>query len=369
MKQLETSWTKVLVRTVSPTRTILQENILTDHQVSAITTPDAQLNGITVISQTLPHPLQDTADSHNAFTTTVQAIQARFDGRRPPYIKITHAVPPQFTLKYLPSSPPSTPSRQGGEDYFSLNVFANAAPVPTYHHFDGSIDRGAPSSPAPIVPPSTVQVALVERYIPPSTAQEHMAFFSASGPSVLIDRLVELSPNGGSLMLIYPTKKGAQTFRSQHLGPLLDNLLRTMVIVNDMSSDLADNLGRMPAVSKMLDFEEMKERVNSLCQWMSRGTSSPSRQPEYTLVYAHAGETPLERAAWSEWFLQQETPRMKAALKSYWQRGQKLPASTDGVIPATLLRDVKICIEEGKYEDGEPRSGIEVGVFVIRRSK
>lgn len=337
--------------------------------VSSITTPDAQLHGITVISQTLPHPLQETTNPHSAFTSTIQAIQSKFEGRRCPYIKITHAVPPQFSLRNLPSSPPSTPNHQGAEDYFSLSVFANAAPVPTYHNYDGSIDRSAPSSPAPIVPPATVQVALVERYIPPSTAQEHVAFFSANGPSVLIDRLVELTPNGGSLMLIYPTKKGAQSFRSNHVGPLLDSLLRTMVVVHDMSSDLASSLGRMPAVNQMLSFEEMKAKVHALCHHLSRRTSSPSRRGEYSMVYANAGETPLDRRAWSEWFLQQETPRMKAILKSYWQRGKKLPTASESVIPATLMRDVKICIEEGKYEEGEPQSGIEVGVFVIRRSK
>lgn len=184
-----------------------------------------------------------------------------------------------------------------------------------------------------------------------------------------MDRLVELSPNGGSLLLIYPTRRGAQAFRSEYVGPLLDNLLRTMVVVHDMSSDLAQSLGRIPAISQMFDFSEMQKTLQSLCNHLSRNNSSPTRQSEYSLVFASEREAPLDRATWSEWFLQQETPRMRAALKAYWQRGQKLPSSKDGVIPATLLRDVKICIEKGKYADEGPRGGIEVGCFVIRRSR
>jgi hypothetical protein len=34
------------------------------------------------------------------------------------------------------------------------------------------------------------------------------------------------TPNGGSLLFVYPTKKGASTFKSQYLGPILDPLLR-----------------------------------------------------------------------------------------------------------------------------------------------
>ena len=339
--------------------------------VSSLSIADAQMNGVTVISQTLPHPIHD-SNPHSAFTPMVQAIQSKFDGSwngRPPYIRITHAVPPQFTLRNLPSSPPSTPSRQMEDDYFSLNVFSNAAPVRTYHLYDGSVDRSAPPSPAPIVPPSTVQTALIERYIPPSTSEEHDSFFSTHGPSVLVDRLFELSAHGGSLMLVYPTKVGGETFRSDHVGPLLDSFLRTMVVVNDMSSDLASALGRMPAIKNMLGFQEMKEKITSLCRHLSRPRSTASANPEYSVAYSGVGEVPLDRATWSEWFLQQETPRMKAALKSYWQRGQKLPPSKDTVIPATLLRDITNCVEGGKYEMGEPTRGIEVGVFVIRRTR
>ncbi|KKY17731.1 hypothetical protein UCRPC4_g05364 [Phaeomoniella chlamydospora] len=331
---------------------------------------DRHSHGITVISQTLPHPLQDSPNAPTAFTSTIESIQSRFDGQgHPPYIRITHAVPPKFTLVNLPSSPPGTPIRQGGDDYFSMNIFASAAPVPNYYLHDGNVDRTAPPSPAPIVPPSSVQVALIERYIPPSTAEEYTGFFSRNGPSVLVDRLIELSPDGGSLMLIYPTRKGAETFRAHYVAPLLDSLLRTLVVVHDMRSDFASSLGRMPAIRHMLDVNGLKERLNLLCHQLSRPSSSPSNRSEYSLEFAESGEVPLDRAAWSEWFLEQETPRMKAALKSYWQRGQKLPTSRDGVIPPTLMREIQVCVEKGKYEGPEPQSGIEVGVFVIRRTR
>jgi len=173
-----------------------------------------------------------------------------------------------------------------------------------------------------------VHVDVVERYLPPPSPREYRDFFSPQGPSVLVDRLLELSPNGGSLLLIYPTKKGAQTFKGHYLGPILDPLLRQLVVVNELSADVGMSLGQMTAISHMDDFETMQSNVQRLCREVSMRESSQSRSrapaPSHTnsgtwfnLIHACKGEVIIDRKLWAEWYIQQETPRGREVLNEY----------------------------------------------------
>lgn len=330
-----------------------------------------------IVSQTLPYPHTESKSValpvQNVFSLVVQAVQNRLQQGQSPYIHITHAVPEQFSLSNLPSSPPSTPRMNfPGDDYFTSTVFSSAAVVSAYHDFRGLIQKQSSHSPMPVVPPHTVHISVLERYLPPSSSQEYKDLFLPNRPSFLVDRLFELSPNGGSLLFVYPTKRGACTFKSHYLGPILDPLLRQMVVVNELSADVGRYLGRLSSVSQMDDFDTMKMKIAQLC----RDLSSPTSQ--FSLVDAGTDKVHFERSMWSESFIHQERSRMKDVLSLYWQNGQRLPAKSISGPPSHIIADKEVTsamllgeildgIRKRPY-DSEPLDRVELGVFVIRRS-
>ncbi len=306
----------------------------------------------------------------------MSGIQKRIDS---PYrsINITHAIPVKFSMGQIPNSPATTPSIHNtgtaAIDYFSLqsNVFSNA--VVAMGHQD-ALNTSVPSSPHPVVPPASMSVSLLERFIPPSSTEEYLHLFSTDGPSVLVDRLIELSPNGGSLIFIYPTAEGATTFANDCLGPLLHPLLRTMCSIHSLSMDFGAGVGSIGAVDQMLSYESMTRKVNKLLRKLStRGSSTVQRTtPKYTLLEHSKQSVDLDRKTWSDWWTHQETPRMRTVVDRYLQRGQMMPTRVAGktVTAATLVQEVLDGVREGrKYADhDDERQGVQVGVYVIKRS-
>lgn len=331
-----------------------------------------------IVSQTLPYPLTENKSAalpaQNIFNSVIQAVQNRLQQGKSPYIHITHAVPEHFSLSNLPSSPPSTPRTHfRGDDYFNSTVFSSAAVVSAYHDFRGPIQTQALHSPMPVVPPHSVHISVLERYLPPSSAQEYKDIFFPNRPSFLVDRLFELSPDGGSLLFVYPTKRGACTFKSQYLGPILDPLLRQLVVVNELSADVGRYLGKLSSVSQMDDFDTMKLKIAQLC----RSLSSPTSQ--FSLVDAGKGNADFDRSVWTEWYIHQERARMKEVLSMYWQNGRRVPGIKTSPGPSSHLladKEVTSAMLLGEILDGirkrpyecEPRDRVELGVFVIRRS-
>lgn len=294
----------------------------------------------------------------------MQVLQARLEPGR--YIDVTHAVPPRFNMSLLPSSPMGTPNPSSGEiDYFSMTVFPKAAVALGY---GTAANWPVPSSPRLVATPDTVGVSLLERYIPPSTNQEYLDLFSTDRPSALLDRLRELSPDGGSLLFVYPTYDGASTFTKRYLGPLLDPLLRTLVGIHGLTTDLSQDIGEMVAVSSMLSFGAMVRKITFMLQRLRNSPSSPTAQRKYTLIQSSKQIVQIERETWTEWWLQQEAPRIKEAVRRYYQRGSRLPLRrdlTEGGLAREVLDGVK-SRDYGTYDGA--RDGIEVGVFVIKRT-
>ncbi|KAJ5135229.1 uncharacterized protein N7515_004507 [Penicillium bovifimosum] len=333
---------------------------------------------VKIVSQSLPYPrTSDQAVSvpktDSIFSSIVQAVHNHLQPGQSPYINVTHAVPEQFSLSNLPHSPPSTPrSPTAAEAYFNATVFSSAAVVSAYHDYRGPLQRQMSHAPIPIVPPHSVHISVLERYLPPPSAQEYRDLFCRTRPSFLVDRLSELSPNGGSLLFVYPTKNGASTFKSQYLGPILDPLLRQLVVVNELSADVGRYLGKLSAVSQMDDFATMKANIAALCESMSDNDSS-----QFEIADAGRGSTHLDRSLWAEWFIQQERPRMKEILSLYWQNGRRTTKNLGSgmmgnkeVTSSGLLSEICDGIRKRRYgDDNEPRDGIELGVFVIRRTK
>ncbi|CAG8248860.1 unnamed protein product [Penicillium salamii] len=343
---------------------------------SALALANPRGEAVKIVSQTLPYP--QTSDqsvslpkTDSVFSSMVQAVHNHLQPGQSPYINVTHAVPEHFSLTNLPHSPPSTPrSPTAAEDYFNATVFSSAAVVGAYHDYRGPLQRQMTHAPMPIVPPHSVHISVLERYLPPPSAQEYRDVFCPTRPSFLVDRMSELSPNGGSLLFVYPTKKGASTFKSQYLGPILDPLLRQLVVVNELSADVGRYLGKLSSVSQMDDFATMKANIVALCESLS----SPSSR--FHVADAGRGSTHLDRNQWAEWFIHQEKARMKEVLSIYWQNGRR-PHKTMGsgmmgskeVTSSGLLSEICDGIRKRRYgEDNEPRDGIELGVFVIRRS-
>ena len=300
----------------------------------------------------------------SAFEGLLSAIQAKIDGTSR-YIDIVHAIPLKFNMTQIPTSPATTPSFQhNAPDYFSVNVFSKA--VVAIDHQD-ALNTSVPSSPRPVVPPSSISVSLLERFIPPSTIEEYLHLVDTDAPSVLINRLIELSPHSGTLIFIYPTAVGAKAFANTYLGPLLHPLLRTMVSIHNLSMDFGAGVGRVVPVDQMFDFGKMARKMSLLLRKLSRGTAQTTNS-KYTLVDSSKQWVQLDRRVWTEWWVQQESGRIRTVVERYLNRGVMLPVSKK-VTAATLVQEVLDGVRTREYADYDAeREGIEVGVFVIKRT-
>lgn len=327
----------------------------------------------------LSHALPSTSPSGHIFSKVINDIH----GSTPispvtplTWINVFHAIPGRFNLADLPTSPPATPGPPvGGDDYFTQKIFDSAVSILDYQ--DNTISL--PRSPRPVVPPSSIDVSIVERYIPPSSSQEFAEMFDPNGSSILIDRLVELSPDKGSLLFIYPTREGAQTFMKEYLGPVLDPLLRSMVVVNGLSSDLCISLGNMRAAHQLLDHELLRQRISMLCGRLTQGNTMSQRfhgrRPVFSLSYAATKSVKLTRAVWAkEWWIKQEKTRLKQSINDHFLESQPRRVSINefAAPPASatvLLQQILDGVAgTPRQEHKVPDCAIEVSVFVITRS-
>ncbi|KAF4301482.1 hypothetical protein GTA08_BOTSDO06802 [Botryosphaeria dothidea] len=322
-------------------------------------------NSIRILSHALPCP----SPSGQAFPHIINALHEAIPPASTVWINVFHAVPGRFNMADLPTSPPSTPGPPvGGDDYFTMKVFDSAVQVTDY---EGEVK--AARSPRPVVPPGSVDVSIVERYIPPTSASEFAGLYSTSGSrSLLLDRLAELSPDHGTLLFIYPTRTGGRTFMNSYLGPVLDPILRSMHVVHDLSADLGSSLGHMAAVEHLHEFEEMQRRLDTFLHQLNSGKTSERFKlggSNFQIVYAKKQEARLARNVWaSDWWIKQEKPRVRSAVSKYFRLAHKLPPE-DQVMPTNLIQEVLDGVAKKPYEFGEPKKGVEVGVFVVRRSR
>lgn len=320
----------------------------------------------------LSHALPSPSSNGHAFPAIINAIHAEIPPRSTVWINVFHALPGRFNLADMPTSPPSTPGPAvGGDDYFTSMVFDSAVRVDDYQ---GDALRPLPPSPRPVVPPSTINLAIVERYIPPTNAREFLEMYSTTGRSPLGDRLVELSPDEGTLIFIYPTRTGGRTFMNEILGPILEPMLRSLVIINGLSADLGATLGTMGAVEQLPEFEEAKAQLENYCSRLSRNDSTlqafRGRSARYSVVHASKEEVALERKVWAEdWWIKQEKPRVRAVVAKYFRLANRLPADAE-VMPVELIQKILDGVAGRAYPPGtEPSRGVEVGVFAVRKSR
>lgn len=328
-------------------------------------------NPLRVLSHALPSP---SANGH-VYPAIVDAIHSSTPAQPTVWINIFHAIQGRFNLADLPTSPPSTPGPPvGGDDYFTQKVFDSAVSISDYSSDDLS---SLPRSPRPIVPPSSINVSVVERYIPPTSSNEFVDMFNPNGPSVLVDRLVELSPNNGTLVFIYPTRKGAETFMQEYLSPILEPILRTMLVVNNLSSDLGTRLGTMASAQHLRDYDQLHHSMARLCAKLTQRSSSMQRfhdhRASFSLVHASKEEVHIDKDTWlKEWWVKQEKPRIRDAMTQYAREAQKKSSNLDAeraVTATELIQQLLDGVSKRSYPTTqEALGGIEVSVFVIKRS-
>jgi hypothetical protein len=265
----------------------------------------------------------------------------------------------------LPKSPPTTPGPAvGGDSYFTSKVFDSAVAIPDYQ-LDSKL---LPPSPRPVVPPGSINVSVVERYIPPTNTNEFAEMFTFRGRSLLYDRLIELSTDDGILLFVYPTKTGARTFMQRYLGPIIDPLLRTVTVVHDLHSELGRSLGQMSSVNYLDEYDHLESQVRKFCSSMGERHAGTSRGAHYEVVHSGKEEVMLERSAWADdWWIKQEKPRIRDVITKYFSKSKKLPTGEMGA--STLIQDVLEGVSEREYQDGPPTKGVEVGVFIVKKTK
>ncbi|KAF2227566.1 hypothetical protein BDZ85DRAFT_277456 [Elsinoe ampelina] len=323
-------------------------------------------SGDAVSLKVLSHALPCPSPSGFAFPAVISALQVNTPGSPLCWINVFHALR-KSNLSELPTSPPSTPGQPGGgNDYFTSKTFDSAVPIIDYQD---NLTSDLPRSPLPVVAPESMNVSIVERYIPPTSANEFSEMFKLNGRSLLVDRLMELSPDNGTLLFIYPTSTGAQTFMRDYLGPILDPVIRMMKSINNLPLELATLLGSMSAVKTMLDYDTLHKKVQELCAAMGQPNSTMQRftrkQSGFVLESASKETVKIERSVWIDnWWIKQEKPRIREAINNHFGRG----AQTGEVTPMSMTNALLNGASRKEYPSGEPQNGIEVGVFVIKRT-
>jgi hypothetical protein len=316
------------------------------------------MDSIKILSHALPCP----SLTGHVFGQIIATIHERASTHTS-WINVFHALPGRYTLSDLPKSPPSTPGPAvGGDSYFTSKVFDSAVAIPDYQ-LDSKL---LPPSPRPVVPPGSINVSVVERYIPPTNTNEFAEMFKLRGRSLLYDRLTELSLDDGVLLFIYPTRTGARTFMQQYLGPILDPLLRTVTVVHDLHSELGRSLGQMGAVNYLDEYDNLEAQIRRFCGALDERPGNTEKRAIYEVIHAAREEVVLERSAWADdWWIKQEKPRVRDVITKYFRKSKKLPS--DEMSGAHLIQEVLEGVSKREYQGESPKKGVEVGVFVVKK--
>ncbi|KAI9674089.1 MAG: hypothetical protein M1817_001907 [Caeruleum heppii] len=339
-------------------------------------------------------------------------FRSSFSGQMP-YVHLSHAVPPALVnLECLPSSPPlstavnfdfssaSSPGYftaaatlgDGGSSpgYFRPLIFSsvvpthevaprvNSAPLDLAHYdaWQRSQETAPLPSPNPIVPPLSLHISILERYIPPPSPEEDQKIFSPWA-STLVDRLFELSPHRGSLLFIYPTKTGAETFSRDCLGPILAPLLRGLMSVHHLPQDFCESIDHMRAIEFMMEFEGLRSKVQNLCARSGEKKSNETGDDllddgRVRLVYADREMVRLQPRVWREWWVVQEASRVRRICDSFFSMGFRKPKDiTSGDLYRSIIEGVRSNIPVAADADstGSLRApSVEVAVFVLQRN-
>nr|POE63081.1 hypothetical protein CFP56_03984 [Quercus suber] len=308
----------------------------------------ATLGGLSISSRDLPVLTDSTPQDHGAA------------------IRVWYLIRKGVPCGDGPVSPPTTPrSNDVTEDYFSPKIYDFLARTPDYQTDQPAL-RGTPNN---VLPLASINVSVVERYIPPTNQNEARQLFDTHGLSTLVDRMTELSSNSGCLVFIYPTKTGGQTFMSQYLDPVLGPILRSTMVVNNLSADLSTSIGTMTAVSELPEYASLRYQMHDLCGRLSHVNAAASRfrgvKARFDVVYEAVQTITLDRDAWTDWWTRQEKARIREVVTKYLHAAAttKRPSSDYGQrLPhaAELSQQIMAAVESREYTPGTaPVDGVE----------
>jgi len=306
--------------------------------------PTAAARGESIRTLTSSHAEAGTTTALGTVTSIIQNIYKQDENSV--YVHVSHAISSSTPLSRLPSQPLTDSSAHNvnsatsgslhnslfgaqtpGGGYFSPTVFNSIVIAPdTAATSIQSRSTMISPMPSPILPPFSLHYSLLERYIPPPTPTADAAFFS-SNLSPLLDRVYELSSNGGSLLFIYPTKTGAKQFCDNYLGQVLDPLLRSLMVLHRLKDDLLWNISKMTAVDKMQEFSGLERRVKQFCKRLSdegpsevAGNSQSKLVIPIRLVHSQKVQVHLNQHSWREWWAQQEQNRIREVIKNHFSQ-------------------------------------------------
>ncbi|KAK6336654.1 hypothetical protein TWF718_009450 [Orbilia javanica] len=304
---------------------------------------------------------EGTTSALNAITTAIQKVHGN-DTRRV-YIHVSHAISsnpaaPKLQSTNLTGSSVNSAATSAGSlvpaafltsppherDFFSSTIFNSI--VMAQDPISYAVPPGFPApvlhrpTPNPALPPFSLHFSLLERYIPPATPTADSAMFSPFS-SVLLDRVSELSPCGGSLLFVYPTKTGGRQFLDRYLGKVLDPLLRRLMVLHRLRADLLWEISRMVAVETMQEFDDLKERLEHFCRRLSEKAkdegvddkrySGPSHCfPNVSVVHAQKVNISLSQSSWREWWTFQESNRIREIVKNHFTAPPQDPSESQG---------------------------------------
>ena len=354
---------------------------------------------VSILTHALPLPLE----SGYCYPLIISHIHNELAPQNITALSHCYAVSGDIEVSSLITPPAITPTtpNQGG-DYFTMKVYDSAVSVPDYQrhtpgppspfHIASRTAFPASITPRPAVPPGSIQISVTERYIPPTTSAEFTDLFTpSSGRSLLSDRLVELSADSGVLVFIYLTRAGAETFRKEYLGTVLDPLLRSMMVRKELTHTVCQSVGTMDAINDMLPFPELRTRMEAYCAQISaRGAtpSSISHTPAlYTLLHSSTAEVKLG-SSWSDLWVKQEKARVTELFESYLREfpHRARSASSQTNVPMesrermredsgsqgggsmSYILEVLDGVKKGAQRNARAHQhGVEVGVFVVKK--
>jgi hypothetical protein len=365
---------------------------------------------------------------------TLYPILTALSSRKTAFVSHQHAVSGNYNMQDIPTSPATTPAASGeAVDYFATRVFDSAVAVPDYQHQSTSSQpshipphttiqqfaTGLQSStmPRPAATPGTVDISITERYIPPATISEFANLTDPlHGRSLISDRFIELSEDCGILIFIYITRDGGITFQRHYLNAI-DPVLRSLMVNGIITADDCSRISEMRSVKSMLSFEELKAKLERLCDQVSslstdsqlyhRFPSLSGKPVKYEIIHSSKEQVELAGEVWTEWWIKQEKERIKKdlmdAARNLEQERAARARSTSAAAQQQAVATSAAALALGPFStsstgghvtaipDGEtagkgsvrevlaavsrlaerkkPEAGIEVGVFVLRKQK
>jgi len=164
----------------------------------------------------------------------------------------------------------------------------------------------------------------------------------------------------------------------EYLSPILDPLLRSMVVTHGFSSDLCLSLGAMPAANSLLEHSDLERRTKLLCTRLTQRSSQierfHGRRARFELVYSQTQKVELSRRVWAkDWWTRQEKMHVTEVVTKAAQEAQTKSSNRHIDRPPTateLWQQLMKDVETRPYNESQkPRNGVEVAVFVIKRSE